>query len=136
MRQLGVKPETLEKYGAVSEPTISEILNGARPLYHWYWCCHQRYYYSEAQLQKNQSAQFGLLIQTNIKQLPKTSAIKRPDDQYSDGECGRIEFDSGWVYQTDFWYLRMNSDLKQNLHETSLLNLQAAMANWLLYRVI
>ncbi len=30
MRQLGVKPETLEKYGAVSEPTISEMANVVR----------------------------------------------------------------------------------------------------------
>lgn len=30
MRQLGVKPETLEKYGAVSEPTISEMANIVR----------------------------------------------------------------------------------------------------------
>ncbi len=30
MRQLGVKPETLEKYGAVSEPTISEMANLVR----------------------------------------------------------------------------------------------------------
>ncbi len=30
MRQLGVKPETLEKYGAVSEPTISEMANNVR----------------------------------------------------------------------------------------------------------
>ena len=30
MRQLGVKPETLEKYGAVSEPTISEMANAVR----------------------------------------------------------------------------------------------------------
>ncbi len=30
MRQLGVKPETLEKYGAVSEPTIMEMANIVR----------------------------------------------------------------------------------------------------------
>lgn len=30
MRQLGVKPETLEKYGAVSEPTISEMASVVR----------------------------------------------------------------------------------------------------------
>ena len=30
MRQLGVKPETLEKYGAVSEPTINEMANIVR----------------------------------------------------------------------------------------------------------
>ncbi|MBS1978751.1 MAG: competence/damage-inducible protein A [Bacteroidetes bacterium] len=30
MRQLGVKPETLERYGAVSEPTISEMANIVR----------------------------------------------------------------------------------------------------------
>jgi nicotinamide-nucleotide amidase len=30
MRQLGVKPETLEKYGAVSEPTIHEMANIVR----------------------------------------------------------------------------------------------------------
>jgi nicotinamide-nucleotide amidase len=30
MRQLGVKPETLEKYGAVSEPTIIEMANIVR----------------------------------------------------------------------------------------------------------
>lgn len=30
MRQLGVKPETLEKYGAVSEPTIIEMANVVR----------------------------------------------------------------------------------------------------------
>jgi nicotinamide-nucleotide amidase len=30
MRQLGVKPETLEKFGAVSEPTISEMANVVR----------------------------------------------------------------------------------------------------------
>jgi nicotinamide-nucleotide amidase len=30
MRQLGVKPETLEKHGAVSEPTISEMANLVR----------------------------------------------------------------------------------------------------------
>ena len=30
MRQLGVKPETLEKYGAVSEPTINEMANVVR----------------------------------------------------------------------------------------------------------
>jgi len=30
MRQLGVKPETLEKYGAVSEPTIMEMANVVR----------------------------------------------------------------------------------------------------------
>jgi nicotinamide-nucleotide amidase len=30
MRQLGVKPETLEKYGAVSEPTIIEMANLVR----------------------------------------------------------------------------------------------------------
>lgn len=30
MRQLGVKPETLEKYGAVSEPTIQEMANIVR----------------------------------------------------------------------------------------------------------
>ncbi len=30
MRQLGVKPETLERYGAVSEPTISEMANVVR----------------------------------------------------------------------------------------------------------
>jgi nicotinamide-nucleotide amidase len=30
MRQLGVKPETLEKYGAVSEPTITEMANIVR----------------------------------------------------------------------------------------------------------
>jgi nicotinamide-nucleotide amidase len=30
MRQLGVKPETLEKYGAVSEPTIVEMANIVR----------------------------------------------------------------------------------------------------------
>jgi nicotinamide-nucleotide amidase len=30
MRQLGVKPETLEKYGAVSEPTITEMANLVR----------------------------------------------------------------------------------------------------------
>jgi nicotinamide-nucleotide amidase len=30
MRQLGVKPETLEKYGAVSEPTIMEMANTVR----------------------------------------------------------------------------------------------------------
>lgn len=30
MRQLGVKPEVLEKYGAVSEPTISEMANIVR----------------------------------------------------------------------------------------------------------
>lgn len=30
MRQLGVRPETLEKYGAVSEPTISEMANLVR----------------------------------------------------------------------------------------------------------
>jgi nicotinamide-nucleotide amidase len=30
MRQLGVKPETLEKFGAVSEPTISEMANLVR----------------------------------------------------------------------------------------------------------
>ncbi len=30
MRQLGVRPETLEKYGAVSEPTIIEMANSVR----------------------------------------------------------------------------------------------------------
>ena len=30
MRQLGVKPETLETYGAVSEPTIIEMANLVR----------------------------------------------------------------------------------------------------------
>ena len=30
MRQLGVRPETLEKYGAVSEPTISEMASVVR----------------------------------------------------------------------------------------------------------
>lgn len=30
MRQLGVRPETLEKYGAVSEPTIVEMANSVR----------------------------------------------------------------------------------------------------------
>lgn len=30
MRQLGVKPETLERYGAVSEPTINEMANVVR----------------------------------------------------------------------------------------------------------
>jgi nicotinamide-nucleotide amidase len=30
MRQLGVKPEVLEKYGAVSEPTIIEMANIVR----------------------------------------------------------------------------------------------------------
>jgi len=30
MRQLGVKPETLEQYGAVSEPTIIEMANLVR----------------------------------------------------------------------------------------------------------
>ncbi len=30
MRQLGVRPETLEKYGAVSEPTIIEMANAVR----------------------------------------------------------------------------------------------------------
>ena len=30
MRQLGVRPETLEKYGAVSEPTIMEMANAVR----------------------------------------------------------------------------------------------------------
>jgi nicotinamide-nucleotide amidase len=30
MRQLGVKPETLEKFGAVSEPTIIEMANIVR----------------------------------------------------------------------------------------------------------
>lgn len=30
MRQLGVRPETLERYGAVSEPTIIEMANNIR----------------------------------------------------------------------------------------------------------
>jgi nicotinamide-nucleotide amidase len=34
MSQLGVKPETLEKYGAVSEPTISEMANVVRARFH------------------------------------------------------------------------------------------------------
>ena len=34
MSQLGVKPETLEKYGAVSEPTISEMANMVRARFH------------------------------------------------------------------------------------------------------
>lgn len=34
MSQLGVKPETLERYGAVSEPTISEMANVVRARFH------------------------------------------------------------------------------------------------------
>lgn len=34
MLQLGVKPETLEKYGAVSEPTIHEMANVVRARFH------------------------------------------------------------------------------------------------------
>jgi nicotinamide-nucleotide amidase len=34
MSQLGVKPETLEKYGAVSEPTIIEMANVVRARFH------------------------------------------------------------------------------------------------------
>jgi len=34
MLQLGVKPETLEKYGAVSEPTINEMANVVRARFH------------------------------------------------------------------------------------------------------